>query len=114
MLKIRPEQMVVLEEYMVRQFEARMAVHLRWVFADELKTITEMELKKQVRLGVEKAAQYQITKKSDVQRYLEYAVVYGWAFDTIQWVGEILQRKDWDGEKKMDKIEQYEWISEKR
>jgi hypothetical protein len=114
MLRVRPEQVAVLEEYMVRQFEARMVVHLRRVFAEELKMIGEEVLQKQIRLVVEKAAQYHITKKSDVQRYLECAVVYGWAFDTTQWAGKILQREGWDGGEKMDRIEQYELISEER
>ena len=107
MLIIRPEQVKVLEQYMVKQFEERMRVHLQRVFAEELQTIGEVELREQIRLGVEKAQLYQITKEGDVQRYLECAVIYGWEFDTTSWAKNILQRADWSGEMKMDKVEQF-------
>jgi hypothetical protein len=106
MLKIRPEQVEVLRQYMVRQFEERMRIHLWQVFPHELKTVAEMELREHIRLGVEKAMSYQVTKEGDVQRYLECAVVYGWEFDTTPWARGILCRTDWDGEIKMDKVEQ--------
>ncbi|NJO18146.1 MAG: hypothetical protein HC877_21175 [Thioploca sp.] len=91
MLIIRPEQVKVLEQYMVSQFEEQMKIHLQWFFSEELQTIGEVGLREQIRLGVKKAQLYQITKEGDVQRYLECAVVYGWEFDTTSWAKEILQ-----------------------
>ncbi|MDY6992596.1 MAG: hypothetical protein SVR94_08340 [Pseudomonadota bacterium] len=109
MLVIRSEQVEVLELYMVEQFEARMRVHLRRVFAEELEGVSEEELREQIRLGVERARSYQIMQQSDVQRYLECMVVYGWKFDTTEWAKVILHRENWDGEMKMDEIEQHEF-----
>ena len=111
MLTIRPEQVAVLEQYMVKQFEERMRIHLQRVFSEELQTIGEVELRERIRLGVKKARSYQIIREGDIQRYLECAVIYGWEFDTTSWAREILSREDWDGEIKMDKVEQHRLIS---
>ncbi|KHD05843.1 hypothetical protein PN36_32165 [Candidatus Thiomargarita nelsonii] len=111
MLTIREEQMSALSQAMVKQFEDSMAIHLRRVFPDETKTITEKDLLYHIELCVNRATQYKITIEGDVQRYLECAVLYGWDFDTkpeTYWAGEILCREDLNGEAKMDKIEQHE------
>jgi hypothetical protein len=111
MLSIRPEQVAVLEQYMMKQFEERMRVHLRRIFPKDIKTISEKALQNQIERCTAKAIhQYKITTEGDVQRYLESAVLYGWNFDTqpeTHWAGEILGREDLDGEAKMDKIEQH-------
>ena len=105
-LVIREEQREVLKQYMVKQFEERMVLHLRRVFPEKIKFLSEQELRTQTQRGINQSAQYQITVEGDVQRYLECAVVYGWDFHATSWAREILCHNDWNGEMKMDKIEQ--------
>lgn len=106
-LVIREEQREVLRKYMLKQFEDRMVLHLRRIFPNEIKSFSEPDLRAQIQKGMNRSAQYQITMGGDVQRYLECAVIYGWDFDTTPWAREILRHDDWDGEMKMDQIEQY-------
>jgi hypothetical protein len=114
MLVIRQEQMEVLGRYMLRQFEARMVLHLRATFPEPLRGMSESDLRDMIRDGIDKAAQYDVTTEGDVQRYLECMVLLGPNYDRdgeLPWAGEILRRKDMDGQAKMDAIDEYSVFS---
>jgi hypothetical protein len=111
MLKIRKTQMDSLSEYTLRQFENRMAVHLRTTFPKYTEDLAEAELRVRIHTGVAQAAQYNVTVEDDVRRYLEYVTMYSVDFDTnpqSAWAGEILRTQDISGAEKMDRIDAYD------
>lgn len=111
MLIIRPEQVKVLKQYMVRQFENKMLVHLRKNFPNETKKLSEDKLRAFIQTGIKGAKGYNIELEQDVQSYLEMMIIYGTDFDTnskTAWAGEILRTQDMDGTTKMNLLEDYE------
>ena len=111
MLKIRAEQMAVLEAYMVRQFEARMKIHLQKNFPNETQRMSDAELQRFVQVGIKQAKRYGIELEDDIQSYLEMMVLYGVDFDNnpkTAWAGEILRTEDINGTAKMELLEDYE------
>lgn len=111
MLKIRKEQMDVMSDYMLIQFEDRMVLHLRSTFPEQTKDTIELDLRAMIEAGIEKADKYDVTDESDVERYLECMVLYGPNFDAdsrTSWAGEILRDERLIGTEKMNKINDYE------
>lgn len=111
MLKIRNSQMKTLSEYTRRQFEQRMAVHLRANFPQQTGDVPEPELRVRIHNSLTQAAQYHVTLEDDVRRYLEYTVMYGSDFDTnprSAWARAILCAPDMSGGEKMDRIDAYD------
>ena len=111
MLKIRAEQMAVLEAYMTRQFENKMIVHLRKNFPNETQESSENELRSFTQVGIRQAKGYGVELEKDIQGYLEMMMIYGIDFDAnpkTAWAGEILRTKDIDGTTKMNRLDDYE------
>lgn len=111
MRKIRNSQMKTLSEYTRRQFEQRMAVHLRANFPRQTGDVPEPELRVRIHNSLTQAAQYNVTLEDDVRRYLEYTVMYGSDFDANPrnaWAGEILGAQGISGSEKMDRIDAYD------
>jgi hypothetical protein len=111
MLKIRPEQMEEMSEYMLHQFEERMVEHLHSAFPDQTEELKKTDLQAIIRTGVDKAESYDVTDEVDVERYLECIVQYGTEFDTdvgTAWAGEILRTDTITGNEKMNQINDYE------
>lgn len=118
MLIIRKEQMAVLSQYMRRQFEHRLMMHLRTAFPERLQDIPEAELLAMIQGGIDKAAAYGVELEDDVERYVEYMVPYGSDFDTnpqTAWAGEILRTEHLDGSAKIASLdEKARLLSEKK
>lgn len=111
MLVIRPEQVEVLSQYMLKQFENRMIVHLRKSFPHETEEMSEVNLRELIQTGIERAKQYGVELENDVQSYLEMMIIYGADFDTnskTDWAGEILRTPDINGTTKINLLEDYE------
>lgn len=107
MLIITDEQMKILSAYMERSFQKRMIEHLRKSYEEKTKGMTDKELNKVVEEGIAKAKGYSVTEEEDIQRYLEYMMKFGKAFDThpsTSWAGDILRPKHIDGARKMRRI----------
>ena len=111
MLVIREEQIEILSQYMLKQFENRMVIHLNKNFPDETQKMSKKELCTLIQTGIKQAEQYEVTLENDVRRYLELMVMYGQHFETnpdMAWASEILNVKKLDGTAKMDLIDERE------
>ncbi len=111
MLKIRAEQMAILEAYMVRQFENKIIVHLRKNFPHETQELADDELRSFIQVGISRAKEYGVELEKDIQSYLEMMMIYGVDFDTnpkTTWAGEILRTKNINGTTKMNWLDDYE------
>jgi len=110
MLHIRPEQMDALSDYMLWRFKGRMVTHLRKTHSKKLQKVPDGELKAMVETGIERAKKYDVINEGDVQLFIECMVILGPGFDcdkNFPWAGDILSRKDIDGQVKMAQISEY-------
>jgi hypothetical protein len=111
MLIIRHVQMKVFEEAALRNYEDRMALHLRSNFSEQTKNATEQELREMIKTGISKAESYQVTDEMDVEGFLEFVVRYGPDFETdpqVFWAVQILQDESLTGTEKMNQMDDYE------
>lgn len=107
---IRNSQMDAFRESTMDAFEKRAAARLRSRFPARLAETTEDQLRETIRLGVERAKEYEITAESDVLRYLEYMVEYRPDFDEHDetlWAKRILRDRDLTGTQKMDRLDDF-------
>ena len=103
--------MAQLSEYMLRQFETRMAAHLRAAFPAATQAMPDPELRAAIRTGMAEAAAYDVVVEEDIQRYLGYMMIYGRDFDRradTSWAGDILRIENLDGSLKMDRIDEHD------
>ena len=110
MLIIGKDQMEMFSKNMLIRFEDRMVAHLQTTFPDQMKDMSEPDLRVTIQAGIDSAAQYGVTTEDDVPRYLEYMVTYGSDFDTnpkTSWAGEILRTESIDGSVKMDLLDEH-------
>lgn len=110
MLVIRKEQMEVFSRYMLKKFEDRMVIHLQSSFSEPTKGMPETDLRSMIQTATDKAKVYNVTTEDDVQRYLEYMMIYGPKFDTdpkTMWARKILRTEDIDGTEKMELMDEH-------
>jgi hypothetical protein len=108
MLIIRQQQLDVLSRHMRRQFETRMADHLRSRFPEATYQLDDGTLHGLIVSAVARAESYGIEFEADLQRFLEYMLVLSWDFDTAPssaWAGEILRRRELSGSTKISRID---------
>jgi hypothetical protein len=91
MLVIRDEQMEAFGAYMMRQFEERMAAHLRAAFPEQIGEMPETELRQAVRARIAQSASYGLNYEDEIERYLDYTVIHGAEFPRMPWASEILK-----------------------
>jgi hypothetical protein len=82
MLVIRQEQMEALRKARIEQFEARMVVHLKQLMPEQCAALGDEAMRHDIRHGMARAAEYDITAERDVARYLELALLLGRDFDS--------------------------------
>ncbi|MGH9903690.1 MAG: hypothetical protein ACRD68_17925 [Pyrinomonadaceae bacterium] len=110
MLVIRKEQIEVLREHRLKQFEDRVAAHLRELFPEETAGMDDERLRLYVRGGVVRAEKYDIIEEDNVEKYLEFMMVYGQDFDVeeeTRWAREILNNSLLNSFEKIDELEMH-------
>jgi hypothetical protein len=93
MLVIRPEQFDVFERTARKQFEDLMVSHLREFHPAHAAAAGEVGLRRLIRAGMGRAAQYGFTLRGPVRFYLELMMLYGHEYDTdplLPWAGREL------------------------
>jgi Domain of unknown function (DUF4123) len=94
-LTIRQAQMDVFSQVEVQKFEDWMVSHLKQFFPTQSQSLGEPQLREMIRHGIRRAADYGITDKRDVCKYIDLTIVFGRHFDTderLKWAGEILRK----------------------
>lgn len=108
MLLIRNEQITVLKQYMVKQFEKRMILYLKEYHSEKCRKLADKKIQKTVRYGINRARRYGITVEKDMSRYINMMFVFGPDFDkdsNLPWVRQILDKKEYkNGSVKMDAL----------
>lgn len=108
-MNIRPDQMTQMADAMQHSSVKRMIAHLRATFPEATRSKTEAEMRSFVQSGISRAAPYDVKAEADVQRFLEYMMMYGPEFDTHHdWARKILTTQGVSGKKKMDWIDDYD------
>ena len=100
MLHIRPEQMKVLDDHMVRKFEDLMVAHLNKYFPEHCKKLGEDGTRKSVRQAIERAGSYGIVFERDVCVYTDVMFEFGRNFDKnprLPWASKILNDEVLEG-----------------
>jgi hypothetical protein len=81
MLKIYDDQTEAFARAAMREFEHRMAAHLRRFFADECARLGPESLAELIHHGISRAASHGIVSEHDVALYLNLTVALGRDFD---------------------------------
>jgi|PlaIllAssembly_1097288.scaffolds.fasta_scaffold24793_4 hypothetical protein len=94
---IRREQMDVFRAAALRSFEDEMVEHLAGFSPPLFKTVGEEQMRKAIRLGMERADGHGFTYRGPVRLYLELMLLFGSHFDTdpqYPWANDILTKRD--------------------
>jgi hypothetical protein len=92
-LVIRNEQMEAFRKAAMLAFEGEMLVHLRDFSPPLFKTAGDDQMRRVVRLGIERAKTHGLTFRGPVRLYLELMLLFGSDFDTdpqYPWATEVL------------------------
>lgn len=95
-LAIRREQMAIFSHAEVEKFVDWMLVHLRRFFPRQTTLQDELQLRRTVESGIQRASAYGLTAKRDVCKYIDLMLVLGENFDTdkqLPWAAQILSYK---------------------
>lgn len=107
MLKIRQEQMDVLDACMLEGFIEETIVHLRQVFRETCGKESDEDLRKRVEEGIAEAALYDITSEREVVLFIDLMVDLGPGFQKQEpnlWMEGILTDETLDQHDKIDAI----------
>lgn len=107
MLIIRPEQMKVLEDHVLRTFQDRVFAHLMKTWPERCKELGEAEVRASIQKGIDRAAAFGITSQSGVAGYIDLMYVHGWDFHqdpAIPWAASILQNRELQPRTKMAQL----------
>jgi hypothetical protein len=117
MLRLRGRQIAALSAVMKSRFESGMVARLRAKFPAITERRSDEEILKFVRLGVQRAAVYGVTIERDVERYVEYMIMYGPHFDVdprYAGLARVLNAPELTGTSKMDSIDDYDQFVNRR
>jgi hypothetical protein len=112
MLKIRNEQLEVLEQAAVRSFEDRMVEHLKRFAPGHFKILKEEDIRGCVRLGVERAQTYGLISERSVRIYVQTMFMLGSSFDTdpqYPWAAEMLGDEEQGAAERSDRLHDKSW-----
>jgi hypothetical protein len=115
-MRIRAEQIRFLGELSGRQFEQRMAAHLRDRFPSQTAAVSDDALLGRIRSGAQKAKCYGLETETQTCTYLEFDVIYGGDFDEnaqTGWAGTILRNHRLSGDEKLQALEDHELFAER-
>jgi hypothetical protein len=111
MLVIRKEQIKVLSEGRMREFEDEMVLHLADFSPPLYKVIKEDKMRDVVRFGFEQSEKYGFTLRGPMRLYLELMLLFGSHFDRdpqYPWAAAILFDKH-----SVSQMQRAEWLFEK-
>ena len=110
MLHIRKGQMELLKQNELRKFVERVMSHLRNDFTEDVKEMSDEQLREFVETGIKTSKKYDVVNERDIQLYLDCMVIINPEFDRdskVPWAQKILNKKDIDGRAKMAQISEY-------
>ena len=108
-LVIRHEQMEAFSEALERDFVVRATRDLRSRFAQAAAGITGEQFSVLVQQAVARARSIGIKKRDDLERFLEFEILYGPNFENSHpALNQILRQANLEGSDKMDMIENWE------
>jgi hypothetical protein len=111
-LVIRNEQIEALRKSALQQFSEENAQRVRLRFADAVSDGTEDDVLERVVRAMHRARQHGITRKCDIEQFIDLEFLYGPEFERRHAEpGQILNRKQIDGSRKMALIEDWELFS---
>jgi hypothetical protein len=94
MLVIRDSQMLAFEQGAVRNFENQLIEHLKEFFPKHCEILGEEQVRKVIRLGTERAGQYELVSERDLYLYVGLMFMLGSYFDQdpqLPWAAKILE-----------------------
>jgi hypothetical protein len=94
MLRIRKEQLRVLDLDKRKRFIAKMLQHVQEFFPTQCALLGENQLREWVEHGINSAASYRIASERDVCKYIDVMIVFGKDFDQdprLPWAAKILK-----------------------
>ncbi len=97
---IRKEQMMVFEQYARASFEKRAMEQLRSIHFERTEDLSDVNLGKLISSGIDKAIGYGMKEQPDIQRFLDYIILFGINFDedpAREWMREVLEDKSLEG-----------------
>jgi len=103
-LRIRDTQMRAFSEYMDKSFEKRAASHLRTEFPEETDGLTDDELRVFVQNGSRKAAQYELSRETEIGVFLDLLMLFGPDFDQMSWAQDIFENSELALEEKLERL----------
>jgi hypothetical protein len=111
-MKLSDDQLAMFGARREAAFVGVTAAHLarRHPGALERQRISREKLEKFVRDSMGAAARYQVVNEPDIRMYCECRLLLGMNFDRdakLPWASEILQRRDLDGEAKMNLLDEH-------
>jgi len=92
--QIRPEQYQALDAATHKDLEDRMMRHVKRLFPQRCSSLGEDEVRRMVRHGSAKAADYRLSREADLCRFVELSFAFGRDFDRdprYPWASEALQ-----------------------
>lgn len=107
LMRVRQEQAEALARATVETFEDNVSGHLRRVWPDETKEMTDEAVVEWVRWGVSFGGRYAIETEYDVARLCDLMFLYGAELDrqpAIPWLIEILEAGGLTGRQKVDQM----------
>jgi hypothetical protein len=106
-LCIRDEQLKILRQFQLRQFEDSLAGHLTVRFPGNVLTSDEELLRSMIREALEVAKTFGIVQRTDVRRFLEFSTEYGTDFYLKPWAAKILRDATLSGCGKIEQLDAY-------
>jgi len=107
MLRIRPEQMDVLNQHMLKIYIEKIIKHLRETFPDKTQEKTNEDLEGFINDGIKRASGYEITEEREVTLYIDLMMILGKNFEQQRshlWILKFLKRQDLNQHEKMELI----------
>ncbi len=95
---IRDDQLSALRGVRQKEYEKRLAAHLRKYFSEACHDLGEDGLRDAVRYGIQRAKVYGIQAERDVVKYLNLMFVFGRDFDTdprFPWAASMLHSAEY-------------------
>src|SRR6476661_2874033 len=106
MLVIRTDQLRVLGDDRVRQFEEKMAAYVRTSFP-ALSGADDRRSRELVRESIEIARTFGLDQEYDLRRFIEFRAEYGENFHVLDWAAAILNDPTLSACGKMERIDDY-------